>query len=297
MLSVLLAAALLQPTALMPIAVVKHPPLGEMSGLAASGKYPGVFWTHNDSGDVARIFPIQLNGNVLMPPYESDFWVNDPHESKKAWDGIRIEGASNIDWEDITRIGDTLYVSDMGNNGNARRDLGIYVVPEPNPLATGQMRALKFIPVVYPDQTAFPPKNWDFDCEALVAKGGKLFCITKHRKDIRTPADGAKLYRLDSEFPNVPNKLKLLDSVEGLGGWVTGAAVSPDERQLAMLINAPKQVVWFFDISRAGDKWLHAPSKKVELSGLRQAEAIAYESNKSVIISNEQRDLFRLTIP
>lgn len=297
MLSVLLAAALLQPTALTPIAVVKHPPLGEMSGLVASGKYPGVFWTHNDSGDVARIFPIQLNGNVLMPPYESDFWVNDPHESKNAWDGIRIEGASNIDWEDITRIGDTLYVSDMGNNGNARRDLGIYVVPEPNPLATGQMRALKFIPVVYPDQTAFPPKNWDFDCEALVAKGGKLFCITKHRKDIRTPADGAKLYRLDSEFPNVPNKLKLLDSVEGLGGWVTGAAVSPDETQLAVLINSPKQVVWFFDLRKAGDKWLHAPSEKVELSGLRQAEAIAYESNKSVIISNEQRDLFRLTIP
>ena len=55
----------------------------------------------------------------------------------------------------------------MGNNGNARRDLAVYVVKEPNPEANLQAHSLKRIPVAYPDQKAFPDEQWHYDCEAV----------------------------------------------------------------------------------------------------------------------------------
>src|SRR4051794_6987818 len=37
----------------------------ESSGLAASRKHPGVFWTHNDSGNGPYIFAITRDGHLL----------------------------------------------------------------------------------------------------------------------------------------------------------------------------------------------------------------------------------------
>jgi hypothetical protein len=56
---------------LKPHAVVQHKPIDEMSGIARSRTYEGVYWVHNDSGDRARIFPIRLDGSVVIPPFVS----------------------------------------------------------------------------------------------------------------------------------------------------------------------------------------------------------------------------------
>lgn len=300
MLAALVALSLGQATVdLTAVATVKHPPIGEMSGIVRSRTYPGVYWVHNDSGDSARIFPVRSDGTVVKPPFESSYWVNSPEEGKKEWPGISIVGAHNIDWEDIAIDRDTLYVSDLGNNGNARRDLGVYVIPEPNPNATGETRALKFLPVKYPDQTTFPSAVWHFDCEAIFVLKGKVHMITKHRKDgnFAIPEDSAKLYRLDTAFTDRPNVLKKLDSRSGLGGWVTAADLSPNGQTLAVLCNAPVASVWFFDLRKTGDAMLNAPSKRVLLKNARQAEAICFESDGSVLITNEQRDVFRVAVP
>lgn len=282
-----------------PIASVRHPGAAEMSGIIRSGRYPGIFWVHNDSGDKPRIFPIKLDGTVVKPPYEDTFWVNDAVTGKSEWPGLEIAGASNIDWEDIARDGDTLYIADMGNNGNARRDLGIYVVPEPNPTATGIVRALKFLPIRYPDQDAFPPKDWFFDCEAIFIYRGKVHFVTKHRKNgnFAIPDVGAKLYRLDSQFTDRPNVLRKLDEVKDLGGWVTAADVSPNGQTLAVLTQAPVASVWFFDIRRSGDRLLSGPSRRIVMTGAKQAEAIAFIDDRTVVVTNEQRDIAKFAVP
>lgn len=300
MLAAVVLLALSQTTLdLKAVATVKHPAIDEMSGIVLSRTYPGVFWVHNDSGDSARIFPIRADGSVVKPPYESDFWVNSQEAGKTEWPGIKIVNAHNVDWEDIAIDGDTLYVSDLGNNGNARRDLGVYVLPEPNPSATGETRALKFLPIRYPDQTTFPSAVWHFDCEAIFVLKHKLYVITKHRKDgnFAVPEDSAKLYRLDTSYTDRPNVLKKLDEREGLGGWVTAADLSPNGRTLAVLCNAPVASIWFFDIGRMGDAMLNAPSKRILLKNARQAEAICFENDKSVLVTNEQRDIFRVATP
>ena len=142
------------------IAELKHGPLKEVSGITRSS-YAGVFWVHNDSGDEARIFAINLDGEPVIPPFMRPRFVD------RVWPGVAVLNAWNVDWEDITFANGRLFIAEMGNNGNARRDLGVYELAEPNPCAVDRTRAVRFLPVRYPDQNAYPGVNWQFDCEAF----------------------------------------------------------------------------------------------------------------------------------
>ncbi|MDW8107710.1 MAG: hypothetical protein RMK45_09570 [Armatimonadota bacterium] len=286
---------------LTPRALVSHKPIDEMSGIARSRTYEGVYWVHNDSGDRPRIFPIRLDGSVVVPPFVSRRDSSDrPEDPSAAYEGIQIAGAANIDWEDIAIEGDTLYIADMGNNANARRDLAIYVLKEPNPEATLQTHVLKRIPVAYPDQKAFPGEVWHFDCEAIFVFRGKLYCLTKHRapRDLNTPETGTKLYRLDTEHTDRLNILTLVDSHSDLGGWVTAAAMSPDEQVLAVLCQAPQQAIWLFERPAEGDKFLsQGKARRILIQNGKQCEAIEWIDNTRLVITNEQRELFVVEVP
>src|ERR1700741_3966146 len=63
------------------IANIKEKSISESSGLVASRTTPGVYWTHNDSGDGPFIYAFDTRGNSR---------------------GIfRVTGAQARDWEDI----------------------------------------------------------------------------------------------------------------------------------------------------------------------------------------------------
>ena len=49
----------------MQLAVLEHEAIRESSGLAASRLRPGVFWTHNDSGDKPRLYAFDTAGTHL----------------------------------------------------------------------------------------------------------------------------------------------------------------------------------------------------------------------------------------
>ena len=168
---------------------VTHPDLGEISGLAKSSD--GTFyWVHNDSGDSARLFAIDAEGNVIGPS-----WMNLGDDD---WPGHTIDNAWHFDWESIAAYEGDLYIADVGNNGNARRDLGIYRLAEPNPRAVTKARAQGLLEVVYPDQAKFPAEQWHFDCEAIFVDDGFVYLISKHREAGRIDVQeaGAKLYRM-----------------------------------------------------------------------------------------------------
>jgi len=282
----LLAACVLlqQPTQLQPIARVNHAAVSEMSGIVRSRRHGGIYWVHNDSGDSARIFAIGLDGKVV-------FGRGGTEES---FEGIKIDGAKNVDWEDIAIDRDTLYIADMGNNGNARKNLGVYVVKEPNPRSVDRTKTLRFIPVAYPTQSEFPPKeNWTYDCEAVFVFRGKLHFLTKHRRGPVMPEDSTVLWRLEKEQPGKVNPLRRLGSRKNLGGWVTAADVSPDGKTLAVLCNAPRAAVWLFSLTKSEDL-LSGPARMLPISNVNQAEAICWENASTLIITNEQ--IFRLPV-
>src|SRR5210317_1822135 len=94
-------------------AVVEAKPIKEMSGIARSVSYPGVFWVLNDSGDEARIFAIKQDGKNVLPTYSRfSYYGEEPEEGKELWQGFPVLYAENVDWESMTIDSNYLYIAD-----------------------------------------------------------------------------------------------------------------------------------------------------------------------------------------
>jgi len=138
-------------------------PVVEASGLAWSHTQDDLLWTHNDSGDSARVFAIGWDGAVRAT--------------------LPLAGVSAIDIEDIALGaaaggGDALFVADIGDNAAVRSGVRVYRVAEPSVwgLPAGSTLgavAPQVIRLSYPDGAR--------DGEALLADRttGDLYVVTK----------------------------------------------------------------------------------------------------------------------
>lgn len=267
---------------------MEHEALAEVSGIVKSGR-GDFYWVHNDSGDSSRLFAIEANGTPIRPG-----WLG---VSIADWQGHPVANAVNFDWEDIALADGVLYIADVGNNGNARRDLGVYVVNEPDPQAVQQMRALTYWPLRYPDQQDYPGDVWHFDCEAVFVADGKLYFLTKHRqsRQFRSQQAGTKLYRLDSFHTDRENVLTPIGQRDDVLS-ATAADLSPSGSRLAV---ATYTALWLFERPASGDNWLAGKAWKSELDESlwrRQLEAIAWQDEDTLIMANERRDLMTARI-
>lgn len=136
---------------------LKDKAITESSGLARSTYARGVLYTHNDSGDSARVFAVAKSGKTRAV--------------------LRLKGASAVDWEDIAAGPKrSLWVGDIGDNRRARKQIVVYRFTEPKTLPRGGGTitvATKKYTFSYPDRSR--------DAEALLVhpKTGRLFIVTK----------------------------------------------------------------------------------------------------------------------
>ena len=258
--------------------------LTEPSGLTA-GSQPGVYWTHNDSGDGPVIYAVTVHGRLLGQ--------------------FRVRGARAEDWEAITADGaGGLFVGDIGNNGNARRDLTVYRVAEPavppdaEAVVEGEVAVERAIRFHYPEQVGFPPAARNFDAEALFwdARTSRLYLLTKHRGDMATV-----LYRFDDLDGDASTPLSARGRFvvggdpDRYGGMVTGADLSPDGRFLAVLTY---HALFVFERPESGDDWLGQLHNRIDFDQdvTVQAEAVAWHGD-AIVFTNEQGALFRIDDP
>lgn len=154
----------------------------ELQESSALVKYNDVFISLNDSG----------NENVLYVFNEKGIILNK----------CLIKNATNVDWEALVYDGDsTLYIGDIGNNENIRKDQKIYSVSIQKVVSDSITQA-EAIGFNYPDQKNFPPeeKNLYYDAETLIYRNDSLFVLTKNRT---VPFDGiVKVYGLSTESGN-----------------------------------------------------------------------------------------------
>jgi hypothetical protein len=277
---------------------VAHPPIDEMSGIVKSRRYENVWWVHNDSGDGPRLFAIDSTGSVHVPPWRQGRFsagASVDTSDDPPWPGLHLGGAAHIDYEDLALRDSTLYVGDIGNNGNARRDLGIYVVPEPF-YHTRRTRPKKYIRFAYPEQETFPAQRWHYDAEALFVVDGRLYLLTKYRRgqQIDSSKPGTTLYRLDTEHPHRVNALTVVDEHDTIP-VPTAAALSPSGDRLAVL---GYNTLWLFPRPADGVHWLSTEPRRLQLPAdrLQQAEAVTWDDPRTLRITNEQRDLFLVTL-
>ena len=137
--------------------VIRDSRIAESSGLAPSLSRPGLLWTHNDSGNSARIYAIGPTGGTI--------------------DAVKISGTLNRDWEAIAAFQDRsgrsmLALGDIGDNNEVHESAEIVVLAEP---AAGQTKArpIALLHVRYPTGPA--------NAEALMVAPttGRIYLVTK----------------------------------------------------------------------------------------------------------------------
>ena len=251
------------PTLLEWVAPFSSKRLKESSGVAVSRQHPGILWTHNDSGSDPELYAVDTAGSVLGR--------------------LLLVGAGAVDWEDIA-IGpcadrptvSCIYVADTGDNQERRRDVGIYLTPEPDDYL-GQMRAAaRYIALRYPDG----PR----DVEALaVRQSGEVLLVTKGR------STGIELYRVGADALSADTvqveRWTGLDIVPQrmIGRLVTGAAEGKDDALLA--VRTYTQIFFFRlddfpgTVTLQGSCWLGAYEP--------QGEAIDFLDDSTLVLTSE----------
>jgi hypothetical protein len=180
---------------------VRAPEATELSGLVRSPTQKGVLWSHNDSGDRARLFALRTDGSLIA--------------------SLDVPGAEAVDWEDIA-VGpdDALLVGDIGDNGASRASVDVWRVPEPRLGEGAQTTApARRLSMTYPDGA--------HDAETLLAdrRTGEIVVVTK-RADGRSGVYAASV--------RAPSLRRVATLRLGLGGLATAGDVSADGRVVAI---------------------------------------------------------------
>ncbi|HYH87570.1 MAG TPA: hypothetical protein VEX60_19095 [Pyrinomonadaceae bacterium] len=267
------------------LAELKERAVKESSGIAASRTSPGVFWTHNDSGDGSFVYAFDREGR-----------------SRGVW---RVEGARAHDWEDIAcgpgpvRGVSYIYIGDIGDNGGKREGIVVYRFAEPSieavaddakrktPLATVNAEALH---LKYPDGS--------HNAEALMVHpvSGDIYVVTKGARE-------AGVYKMSASAAEV-GTLTRVATIRGPGFFgvlITGGDISPDGRRIALCdyatgyeLRLPDGAGQNFD-----DIWKQTPLV-VSLGARMQGEAVCYRPDGAALLATSEglpTPLIEVTLP
>ena len=250
------------------------PRLLESSGVAVSHAHPGVLWTHNDSGDGPYLYATDLGG------------------SNRGF--LLVPGAEAVDWEDMalgpcpTRSGSCVYLADTGDNLEARASVTVYAVPEPDP-PTGPGDTLRTTAAPAVLRLRYPDGAHDVEAIYVSPRDSALYLVSKGR------SGSIAMYRVArAEWSVRPerivkaNRLQILDISPdaGAGRWITGAAIRPDGRLVAIRTYGE---IYFFHPG-VGGRLTPARERPCEIVGLDEpggGEAIDFLDDSAVVLTSE----------
>jgi len=258
------------------LGTLKDSAIKESSGIVASRTTPGLYWTHNDSGDGPFIYAFDNRGR-----------------RRGTW---RVSGATARDWEDIaagpgpTHGTNYLYIGDIGDNGGRLSEIIVYRIPEPTikaadaaskkskPQSTAAAEAIR---LRYPDGK--------HDAEALLVHPvtGNIYILTK------IPFANPTIYKADAPF-SAPGTITLvrigeLDMPGLFGGIITGGDISPDGRRVALCDYVQGYEI-VLPTGAAFDRIWKQPLRAIALGERKQGEAIGYRlDGKALLTTSEGR--------
>ncbi|WP_069815962.1 hypothetical protein [Streptomyces sp. TP-A0874] len=215
---------------------IEDPRITESSGLAASRRHPGIYWTHNDSDDGPYVYAVDsASGRTVAT--------------------VTLSGIEPRDVEAISIGPDNrIYVGDIGDNLNGSwPEVWIYEFPEPEELADTTLTPTRYT-VRYQDG----PR----DAESLVVdpKTGRAYVISKHE-------DGGGLYEGPKELS--ASKVNTFRRISEVDLWATDAALSPDGSRLVVRGYFQAAMYRWRD---GRPEWLGAPGLPMQ----RQGESVTF---------------------
>lgn len=234
--------------------------MDEISGIAASGIAPRVYYVHNDSGDTSRFFAITPEGKLLSTIY----FKGDPKERQ----GVH-------DCEDIA-VGpgpakgkSYVYIGDIGDNGSVREDITIYRAEEKAAwLKQDQSEA-----IVEPLHLKYP--DGPRDAETLMIDPlEKLIYIVSKRRDSVTVYTTPMNYRSNDTVILTKRCKLFFKGIKPLK-WITAGDISKDGLQILL---KSYEDVYYWKRNKDEPVWKTLQSKPEEPFYIpeRQGEAIGF---------------------
>ena len=217
--------------------------------------------SHNDSGDKPLLYFFTLRGKLVHTLF--------------------VENAINEDWEDITSDNQgNIYIGDIGNNNNKRRDLKIYKISG-NALLQKQSVRAEVISYNYENQLSFPPaqSEQNFDAEGLAYYNDSLWIFTKCRT---IPFEGnTYIYKI----PTKPGNYELKKAGQlfiGKDGFMKDAITAATICKNILYLNTYNRFL-MYDIQ--GNKITFL--KQYSTMPYSQKEALITKDNKTVYLTDE----------
>jgi hypothetical protein len=250
---------------------LKHDEIVESSGLANSYRHPGLFWTHNDSGDEPRIFAFDEQGN---------------HHGT-----CRLKGALAVDWEDMgsftLRGQPYLFVADVGDNTKKREQCTIYLIAEPD---VGQPEA-----VARP--LTFRYEDGPMDCEGVALDTTQQVFILVEK--VYLPTSPCRVYELawkpqSSDGLRVARPIGRLQRGRLSVPMVTGLDISADGRRAAIVTYGSVGLAYERTPAESWQAAFAKSPREIALPGVgegrRQGEAICYGGDGvTLYLTSEKR--------
>lgn len=260
------------PDAPQPFATIQNPQISELSGLAASRRYPGLLYAHNDSGDTARVFLLNPSGQTVAT--------------------ITLQGAYARDWEDIALSGNEVFVADIGDNIGNRDAVQIYRFAEPDL----DPQKLEQLLVVKPQVSAFRFPGAARDAETLLlAPNGRVHILSKEK-------GGSSLFVADFKNHKTRNLKRIGNKIEfGAVGvftkLATGGDFSPDGRKLVVTTYA-QLYEWQLPAPFDASTLAHLKPQIRALPALKQCESVCYSADGTqIFVSSEGKSAPLYALP
>ncbi|MCC6417735.1 MAG: hypothetical protein IT429_05750 [Gemmataceae bacterium] len=241
----------------------------EASALVASQRWPGVYWTLNDSGNAPMVFALDEEG--------------------RARGSFRVAGAENEDWEAMQLGpgrdgGAALYIGDIGDNDAERKTLTIYRVPEPEPSPPGAKPASGRTPEAEAFKIQYPGGSRDAETLLVHPQTGEILVLTKEHLGRTT------VYRAPQPLdPRGTNRLEKVADVEygvhgGKADLLVDGAVSADARRVVIRSYGS---AFEYDVPAGASLasiWQQTP-RVSKLDDGPQGESVAYRPDGSALIT------------
>ncbi|MEM7551854.1 MAG: hypothetical protein AAF363_19390 [Bacteroidota bacterium] len=239
--------------------------IDEASGLEKSSK-KNTFWTHNDDG-LPVIYGIDSIGNSVK--------------------AIHL-GSKNSGWEDLaTDNENNLYVGSFGNNKNDRKNLKILKLKDPFTYEKSVVSP-EIINYKYEDQNEFPPTkaNMNYDVDAMIFFNDSLYLFTKNRTEpFNSEINIYSLPSISGEY--VAKKVESFELSKGnmISNWITGAAISPSKKVIALLFHSKILLLTDFNNS----SFTKAKFYQIDLNHFSHKAGISFgNSDNKIFIVDEK---------
>ena len=218
----------------------------EISGLVSSRQLSDVLWVHNDSGDSAKIYAINSQGEHLAT--------------------VNLRGAKAFDYEDIAiDAQNRLYVADIGDNAKIRESIQIYRFEEPIDIKSSIDVTPEVINLYYPDRS--------HNAETLFIDpiDGSLYVLTKTRKE------NSLLFKVQPPLTG-SMKLEKVQSFNFNGELTTAGDISPNGK-LIMIRTYDHIYIWRRPIENSIVESMDSQPISWPVQTEKQGEAVAFTAN------------------